>query len=105
MIRRTRNPVIVSLMVISIHFGAASFAQNASGGQFHVEEKSITDIQNAIKSGQASCKQVVQAYLERARAAYNGACTALLTKDGAPIPPSAGMVRAGVRCSNIRRRR
>jgi amidase len=62
--------------------------------QFHVEEASITDIQHAIQTGQTSCKQVVQAYLARAKA-YNGVCTALVTKDGAPIPPSTGMVRAG----------
>lgn len=61
---------------------------------FHIEEKSITDIQNAIQAGQTSCKQIVQAYLERAKA-YNGACTALITKDGAPIPQATGMIRAG----------
>ena len=69
------------------------FAQ-AVGGGFRVEEASITDIQNAIRAGRTSCRQVVLAYLERAKA-YNGACTELLTKDGAPIPPSTGMVRAG----------
>src|SRR5690349_11308810 len=46
---------------------ASSWAQQ---GGFHVEEASISDIQNAIKSGQTSCKQVVQAYLARAKA-YN----------------------------------
>jgi Asp-tRNA(Asn)/Glu-tRNA(Gln) amidotransferase A subunit family amidase len=59
-----------------------------------VEEASIPDIQNAIRSGQTTCLQVVQAYLDRAKA-YNGACTALVTKDGAPIPLATGMVRAG----------
>jgi amidase len=63
-------------------------------GEFHIEEASITDIQSAIRSGQTTCKQVVQAYIARAKA-YNGVCTALLTKDGAPIPPATGMVRAG----------
>src|SRR5690606_3589186 len=47
------------------------------------------------RSGTTTCKGVVEAYLERARA-YNGACTALVTEDGEPIPPSFGMVRAGV---------
>jgi amidase len=61
---------------------------------FHVEEASITDIQNAIKSGHTTCKQVVEAYIARTKA-YNGVCTALLTKDGAPIAPATGMVRAG----------
>ena len=68
------------------------FAQ--AGGGFRIEEASIAGIQNAIRAGQTSCKQVVQAYIERAKA-YNGVCTELLTMDGAPIPASAGMVRAG----------
>src|SRR5579872_2784806 len=66
----------------------------APGRGFRIEEASITGIQNAIRTGQTSCQRVVQSYLERAKA-YNGPCTALLTADGAPIPPSTGMVRAG----------
>src|SRR5262249_13657493 len=61
---------------------------------FQVEEASIADIQNAIKSCQTTCRAVVQAYIDRARA-YNGVCTALVTQDGAPIPPATGAVRAG----------
>jgi len=66
----------------------------AAGGAFRVEEASISDIQGAIRSGQTTCRQVVQSYLERAKA-YNGVCTALVTMDGKPIAPSTGMVRAG----------
>ena len=66
----------------------------AQTGAFHVEEASIGDIQSAIRTGRTSCREVVQLYLDRARA-YNGACTELVTKDGAPVPPSTGMVRAG----------
>jgi Asp-tRNA(Asn)/Glu-tRNA(Gln) amidotransferase A subunit family amidase len=68
------------------------FAQ--AGGRFKIEEASITDVHNAIQAGQTTCKQVVQSYLDRVKA-YNGVCTALLTKDGAPIPAATGMVRAG----------
>jgi len=92
-IRKTRNFTAICLVALSVSLTASCVAQSA-GGQFHIEEKSITDIQNAIKSGQTSCKQVVQAYIERAKA-YNGVCTALLTKDGVPIAPMTGMVRAG----------
>jgi len=81
------------LVMLCLTAASPSFAQAVSGG-FHVEEASIADIQNAIRSGQTTCQQVVQAYIERAKA-YNGACTALLTKEGKPIPPSTGMVRAG----------
>jgi amidase len=61
---------------------------------FHVEEASIADIQSAIKSGKTTCEDIVRAYLVRARA-YNGVCTALLTRDGATIPQATGMMRAG----------
>jgi len=61
---------------------------------FQIEEISIAGIHSAIKSGQTTCRAVVQAYIDRARA-YNGVCTALLTADGADIPPSRGYVRAG----------
>src|SRR5260370_8801991 len=59
-----------------------------------MEEALISGLENAIRAGQTTCQQVVQAYIDRARA-YSGVCKALLTKDGSPIPPSRGMVRAG----------
>jgi len=62
--------------------------------QFRIDEATIADIHNAIKSGQTSCRLIVQAYISRAKA-YNGTCTALVTKDGAPIPRVTGAVRAG----------
>src|SRR5579872_1967220 len=63
-------------------------------GQFAIEEATIADLHNAIKSGRTSCRLIVQAYINRAKA-YNGTCTALVTKQGAPIPSVAGVVRAG----------
>ena len=62
--------------------------------RFQIEEASIASIQSAIKSGQTTCRAVVQAYIDRAKA-YNGACTALITADGAPVPAATGAVRAG----------
>ena len=50
----------------------------AAQSAFKIEEASIADIQQAIKAGQTTCRQVVEAYIERARA-YNGTCTALVT--------------------------
>lgn len=61
---------------------------------FHLVEATIGDIHNAIKTGQTTCQGIVQAYLKRA-AAYNGVCTQLVTRDGAPIPAARGVVRAG----------
>ena len=65
-----------------------------SRARFEVEEATIASIHAAITSGQTTCRAVVQAYIDRARA-YNGVCTALLTKDGADVTPATGYVRAG----------
>ncbi len=66
----------------------------ATKGEFAIEEATIADLHAAIQSGQTTCKGIVEAYIERARA-YNGVCTALVTKDGADIPAALGYVRAG----------
>jgi Asp-tRNA(Asn)/Glu-tRNA(Gln) amidotransferase A subunit family amidase len=62
--------------------------------QFRVEEATITGLHEAIRSGETSCVDVVQAYIDRAQV-YNGICTALITPDGADIAPATGYVRAG----------
>ncbi|MEJ1963199.1 MAG: amidase family protein [Gammaproteobacteria bacterium] len=61
---------------------------------FQPEEATIDGMQSAIKSGEITCRGVVQAYLERAKA-YNGVCTALVTADGANVKSVTGYVRAG----------
>jgi amidase len=61
---------------------------------FRVEEATIADVHRAIQQGETTCQAIVRAYVERARA-YNGTCTQLVTRDGAPIPVVAGAVRAG----------
>ncbi|MGH9563068.1 MAG: amidase family protein, partial [Terracidiphilus sp.] len=82
---------VIGVVVMALLVPALLRAQQS---QFHVEEASITDIQKAIQSGQTTCEDVVRAYLARARA-YNGMCTALLTKDGTPIAQAYAMMRAG----------
>jgi amidase len=62
--------------------------------RFQLEEATITDMQRAIQRGQTTCRAIVQTYIDRARA-YNGVCTQLVTKDGAPVAPATGPVRAG----------
>src|SRR5919106_716344 len=61
---------------------------------FQLVEATIDDIHQAIRTNQTSCQEIVQTYIDRARA-YNGVCTQLVTEDGAPIPPTTGAVRAG----------
>jgi Asp-tRNA(Asn)/Glu-tRNA(Gln) amidotransferase A subunit family amidase len=66
----------------------------AFGQDFAVEEAAIEDVQRAIQRGDTTCRAVVQGYVDRAKA-YNGVCTQLVTKDGAPVSPGLGAVRAG----------
>jgi amidase len=61
---------------------------------FRLEEASIDDLHAAIRSGEITCVQIVQHYIDRARA-FNGVASALVTEDGAPVPPATGPVRAG----------
>jgi amidase len=71
---------------------AASAPQDAPA--FHIEEATIPGLQRAIQQGQITCRGVVQAYFDRARA-YNGVANALVTADGAPVAPAPGTMRAG----------
>jgi Asp-tRNA(Asn)/Glu-tRNA(Gln) amidotransferase A subunit family amidase len=65
-----------------------------SSARFRIEEATIDDMQRAIQNGSTTCRGLVQAYVDRARA-YNGMCTRLVTKDGADVAPASGTVRAG----------
>ncbi len=73
---------------------AATESAKAPARAFHLQEATINDLHRAIQSRAVTCKQVVQAYVERARA-YNGICTRLVTQDGAGIAPAPGAIRAG----------
>lgn len=85
--RAPRLTGIATVGVLLAGLSAPAFA-------FQVEEASIEGIQAAIQNGEATCQQVVQAYIDRAKA-YNGVCTALVTKDGTPVQSRPGTVRAG----------
>jgi amidase len=65
---------------------------------FNLEETTISKMQAAIKAGQVTCVQIVERYIDRARA-YNGVASVLVTKDGHPVAPATGTVRAGVALS------
>jgi amidase len=81
--------------VLSCAIIGVGFAHEAgAAAKFQVEETTIEGIHNAIKSGQSTCKDVVQAYIARAKA-YNGVCTRLVTANGADIKPTKGYIRAG----------
>ena len=73
---------------------AAAQPETSQSDRFHLEEATIEGIHRAIQDGQVGCEGLVRAYVDRARA-YNGACTQLMTSDGAPVEPAGGPVRAG----------
>ena len=61
---------------------------------FRLEEATIDEMHAAIRAGEITCVQIVQHYIDRARA-FNGVASALVTEDGAPVPQAMGTVRAG----------
>ena len=62
--------------------------------QFQLEEASIDELQAAIRAGRITCVQIVQHYIDRARA-FNGVASKLVTENGEPVDPGRGTVRAG----------
>ena len=88
------NTSLVSRLAGIATLGVLLGGLSAPAIAFPVEEASIASIQAAIQSGKTSCQQVVQAYIDRAKA-YNGVCTALVTADGKPVQGMPGTVRAG----------
>lgn len=93
---RNHSSALASVLSILILCAAvaAGCAREAPPAPFHVEEATIAGIHTAIATGQTSCRAIVEAYINRAKA-YNGVCTSLVTADGAPIAAATGAVRAG----------
>lgn len=89
---RRRSAAMLAAMLLSIGIGERAFAQ---GDGVPVEELTIKALHAAIQDGRTTCTQVVQKYIDRVRA-YNGTCTALVTKDGKSIPRAKGLTRAGM---------
>jgi amidase len=89
--QRSWRPLMLATWVVAvISVSLPVFSQ----GSFAVEESTIEGVHRAIQSGATTCKKIVQSYVDRARA-YNGICTRLVTKDGAPVKVGPGPVRAG----------
>ncbi|MCZ6759772.1 MAG: amidase family protein [Gemmatimonadetes bacterium] len=85
---------VAALGALAFSSSARSQGVQADDFQFHLEEATIADVHRAIREGQITCFELVQMYLDRAKA-YNGVSNQLVTRDGTPIPPSPGVVRAG----------
>ena len=63
---------------------------------FRVEEATIDDLHAAIRNGRITLVQVVQQYIDRARA-YNGPSSMLMTADGRPVETAPVWERATAR--------
>lgn len=78
--------------------GREALAQAASF-RFRLVEATIPDVHRAIREGQLTCKGLVQAYINRAKA-YNGTCNQLVTEDMAPnYLPSYSEYQAAVKAT------
>ena len=62
--------------------------------EFDLHEATINEMQAAIKAGRITCVEIVQHYIDRAKA-FNGVASRLVTADGASVEPGPGTVRAG----------
>ena len=93
---------MVSASLLSVALVAAAVVGTAcrsavgAPSAFVIEEATIAGIQQGIQTGAITCRGVVEAYVERARA-YNGICTALVTEEEQLLPPALGAMRAGKR--------
>ena len=67
--------------------------QENKNSSFSVKEATISRLHEAIKSGQTTCVDVVQQYIDRIKA-FNGVPSLLVTEDGAPVAEETGTVRA-----------
>ena len=70
---------------------AAPPAGTFGESKFHLLDATISDVQNAIKTHQLTCTQLVQLYLARIKA-YNGVCVSQPNGQLEPITvlPNAG---------------
>src|SRR5262245_1857107 len=69
-----------SAIVVAVLATMASGKVHAQATPFHLLEATIPDVHRAIQEGQVTCRGLVEAYLNRARA-YNGTCNALVTEE------------------------
>jgi Asp-tRNA(Asn)/Glu-tRNA(Gln) amidotransferase A subunit family amidase len=91
----TRNQVILASVFGSLLLWLPlSPVLGQESASFQLVDASISDIHNAIRTEQITCRELTQQYINRAKA-YNGVCTQLVTEDGGSVPPATGIVSAG----------
>src|SRR5215471_542117 len=73
-VARTSFIIAIALNAIG---ATEAYAQTAP---FHLLEATIPEVHRALQDGQITCRGLVEAYLNRARA-YNGTCNSLVTEE------------------------
>jgi len=73
--------------------GSSEVTIEQENAAFQLEEATIAQLHEAIRSGKTTVVEVVQRYIARARA-YNGVSSLLVTEDGAAVAEATGAVRA-----------
>jgi Asp-tRNA(Asn)/Glu-tRNA(Gln) amidotransferase A subunit family amidase len=89
--------ILPSVLVVAALAGLYLVRPQSAQSQesrFQIVEATITDVHRAIRQGQITCRGLVEAYVQRARA-YSGPSDRLITADGKPVPQARGTVRAG----------
>src|SRR3954469_206519 len=82
--------------IVAIALSAIGGGKAHPQAPFHLLEATIPDVHRAIQGGQITCRGLVEAYLNRARA-YNGTCNALVTEDNvSPFLPNYAEYKAAV---------
>jgi len=90
--------IAIALMLSAmgaVDINAFAAKPDDKGGKFHLEEATIPDIHNAIKTGRITTTELVHLYLHRIKA-YNGVCVNQPEGILGPIStiPNAGQLNA-----------
>src|SRR5881397_1036388 len=67
----THTSILSAIATAGLLVALTPAAARSQATEFHIEEASISDLHRAIQNGQVTCRDIVQAYLDRAKA-YNG---------------------------------
>src|SRR5882757_9782803 len=75
-----RTGLFIAVMLSALGASNHKLSAQTPPAPFHLMEATIPDVHRAIQEGQITCRGLVQAYLNRAKA-YNGTCNALVTEE------------------------
>ena len=94
-----RTGFFIALVLSALGVSGSELHAQATPFRFRLLEATIPDVHRAIREGQLTCRGLVQAYVNRAKA-YNGTCNQLVTEDMASTYlPSYDEYQAAVRAT------